>query len=493
MDNKLSRAEKIELIELLELKERRKSERKFFAYYPDEGPLRRELYVKHMQFFSAGANFIERLMLAANRVGKTEGVGGYEMVCHLTGLYPPWWNGRRFDRPITAWAAGDTSQTVREIIQAKLLGKFHELGTGLIPKDLIDKVTLKRGVAETIDMIYVKHASGGLSTCTLKSYDQKRYSFQGTKIDLIWLDEEPPLDIYTECLLRTTDTTGGNSDNGMMMLTFTPLMGLSETVMAFLPNGEIKEFNSVGGSKYVVMATWDDAPHLSKETKEMLWKSIPPFQRDARSKGIPQLGAGAIYPVPESDFVVDDFKIPDHWLKVYGMDVGWNRTAAPWGAWDRENDIVYLFSEYYRGSAEPSIHAEAIKARGSWIPGAIDPAARGRSQKDGEQLLQLYLELGLDITVADNSVETGIYEVWQRLSTGRLKVFRSMSNWLFEFRLYRRDEKGRIVKVNDHLMDATRYLIKSGLELARLKPETSPDDEERFDGNSGEGSGWMRS
>lgn len=476
---------KLELIAVLEEKERRKRTRKLFIYYPDLGPLRRGLYVKHLQFFEAGPKFRERLMLAANRIGKTEGVGGYEMAIHLTGLYPEWWVGRRFDKPIDAWAAGDTAKTVREIIQYKLLGSLHELGTGLLPQDTIVKTSSKQGVSDAVDTIYVKHISGGVSQLGLKSYDQKRHSFQGTEKDVIWLDEEPPLDIYTECLLRTM------TNNGMLMLTFTPLMGMSETVMAFLPGGEVKDNQS--GSKFVVMATWDDAPHLDDKVKEELWNSIPPFQRDARSKGVPQLGAGAIYPVPESDFMVDDFEIPKHWPRVYGMDVGWNRTAAVWGARDLESDCLYLYSEYYRGEAEPSIHTESIKSRGDWIAGVIDPASRGRSQQDGRQLFQMYADLGLKLDVADNSVETGIYEVWQRLSTGRLKVFKSLSNWRYEFRLYRRDEKGRIVKVNDHLMDTSRYLVMSGLDKAKVLPSEKQKKIVEYIGGGGSGhsSGWM--
>lgn len=473
--------EKRELLKLLEEKDRRKKTRKIFSYYPEHGPLRRELYIKHNQFFDAGAKYRERLMLAANRVGKTEGVGGFEVALHLTGLYPEWWKGKRFSKPISAWAAGDTGKTVREIIQFKLLGPFHEQGTGLIPQHLIVKTTPKQGIPEAIDTIYVKHVSGGVSEISLKSYDQKRHSFQGTEKDLIWLDEEPPLDIYTECLLRTM------TNNGILMLTFTPLMGMSETVMSFLPNGQVQD--SSEGSKFVVMATWDDAPHLSDEVKKELWNSIHPFQRDARSKGVPQLGAGAIYPVPESDFVVDDFQIPDHWLRAYGMDVGWNRTANAFGALDRESDTLYIYNEHYRGQAEPSIHVEAIKARGSWIPGVIDPASRGRTQRDGQQLLQDYIDLGLDLEVAFNGVESGLYEVWQRLSTGRLKVFRSCQNWLSEYRLYRRDEKGAVVKSNDHIMDATRYLVMSGIERAKVKPVEKPQvQQEYYNGSTG---GWM--
>lgn len=444
---------------------RRLQRQKIKRYYPETGKLRRDAYPKHMSFFAAGATCRQRLMLAANRVGKTEGVGLYELTHHLTGDYPDWWIGRRFNRAVKAWAAGDTKQTVREILQDKLLGSPGQWGTGLIPGDDISRVARGGGsVADSVETIYVKHKTGGISALVLKSYDQRRESFQGTEQDIILLDEEPPEDIYTECLLRTM------TNNGMLMLTFTPLRGMSEVVLAFLPGGELVE-NLQDSSKFVVMATWDDVPHLDDAVKKELWDSIPPFQRDARSKGVPQLGAGAIYPVPESDIVVPDFSIPDHWPRSYALDVGWNRTAAIWGAKDPETKIVYLYSEHYRGQAEPVIHAHSIKSRGEWIPGVIDPAARGRGQKDGAQLLEQYQDLGLDLTTAVNAVESGLYDVWMRMSGGKLKVFSSLSNWRSEFRLYRRDEKGAIVKKDDHLMDATRYLIVSGLDIAKVKPD----------------------
>lgn len=233
-------------------------------------------------------------------------------------------------------------------------------------------------------------------------------------------------------------------------------------------------------SRSLVMATWDDAPHLSEQDKKELWDSIPPYQRDARTKGIPQLGAGAIYPIPESDILVDDFEIPPYWPVSYALDVGWNKTAALWEAWDRQSDVVYLWSEYYRGQAEPAVHAAAIKSRGEWIPGVIDPAARGRGQKDGEQLLRIYQDLGLSLTPAQNAVEAGIYAVWMRMSTGRLKVFKSLQNWLAEYRLYRRDEKGKIVDGFDHLMDDTRYGIMTGLDVSIVKPADEDDFPMRF-------------
>src|SRR5262249_5133977 len=159
-------------------------------------------------------------------------------------------------------------------------------------------------------------------------------------------------------------------NNGMVMLTFTPLLGMSQVVLLFLPSGQLG--GEIAPSRFVVMATWDDAPHLDEAAKKELWASIPPFQRDARSKGIPQLGAGSICQGPESDLVVEPFAIPPHFPPGYGMDVGWNCTAAIWGAWDRQADILYLTREYARSQAEPSIHVHGIKAAGAWIPGFID-------------------------------------------------------------------------------------------------------------------------
>lgn len=438
--------------------------RRWLNYYPDHGPLRREFYKKHLAYFAAGKTYMQRLMMAANRVGKTEGVGAYETSLHLTGQYPSWWPGRRFDRQTKGWCAGDTRQTVRDILVEKLLGPKNARGTGMIPGESIVRVVPAPGVPDGVELVEVKHKSGGVSRIGFKSFDQGRESFQGTEQDFIWLDEEPPADIYEECLTRTA-TTGG-----MVLLTFTPLSGLSDVVMSFMPGGDIKEQTDEVASRFVVMATWDDVPHLDERTKEMLFASYMPHQRDARTKGIPALGSGAIYPVPESDIVVPDFSIPDHFCRAYGMDVGWNRTASIWGAIDRDTGSIFLHSEHYRAEAEPVVHAEAIKSRGDWIPGAIDPASRGRSQKDGDQLIELYKGFGLDLTPADNAVEAGIYDVWSLMSAGKLKVFASCSNWISEYRIYRRDDKGKIVKKNDHLMDCTRYFVRTGRNIAVTKP-----------------------
>lgn len=226
----------------------------------------------------------------------------------------------------------------------------------------------------------------------------------------------------------------------------------------------------ISSSKYMVQCGWNDVPHLSKEAKEELLKDTPEHLREARMNGAPMLGAGKIYPYPVEEITVPNFVIPAYWPRVYGMDVGWKKTAAIWGAHDRSTDVVYLYTEHYRGQAEPSIHTTAIKARGPWIPGVIDPASAGANQIDGRNLLDMYRALGLRLHPADNAVEAGIWSVMERLSTGRLKVFTTCVNWLKEYALYRRDENGKVVKENDHAMDATRYLVVSGIRLAQTPP-----------------------
>lgn len=215
--------------------------------------------------------------------------------------------------------------------------------------------------------------------------------------------------------------------------------------------------------------------------------AIPPYQRDARSKGIPDMGAGAVYPLAPEDYTTD--RKPDPlWPRAYGLDVGWEQTAATWLAWDPEASFGLVYDEYFRGQAEPAIHAAAIRAKGDWIPGAIDPASAGSSQKDGEKLIETYVELGLVLTPADNAVTAGTTLIYNLLSTGQLKIARHCVNLLKQMKMYRRDERGRIVKKNDHGPDALRYGCMTGPKIRRTRPaKISVDNWLRPDLNAG---GW---
>lgn len=257
----------------------------------------------------------------------------------------------------------------------------------------------------------------------------------------------------------------------------------------------------------MITATWsDNAPHLSEQAKKELEDGIPEYQRAARVQGIPQLGAGVIYPIPDEQILCEPFTLPDHYLRGYGMDVGWNRTAVVWDAKDPETGTIYRYDEYYGSQESPTIHAAAIKRRGLWIPGRIDPASRGRSQADGQKLLIQYREAiyGPDegdtvgvgremLQTATNAIETGIYAELMALQEGRLKIFRHRCpHWLAERRFYRRDEKGRIIKKNDHAMDAGRYRTASGDGWLRFRPApVATKPLERFQSGGESGLSWM--
>jgi phage terminase large subunit-like protein len=222
---------------LLAAERTRRSRRRIDTYFPDTGPLRRELYTKHLEFFAAGAEHRERLFMAGNRVGKSD-TGCYEDTLHLTGDYPSWWVGRRFTTPIEAWVAGETNATTRDILQLKLLGRWDEFGTGLIPGDRIVDYSSKRGLSEAVDSVYVKHAAGGVSMLGFKSYSEGRGNFQGTAKHFIHFDEEPPMDVYSEALMRTM-IVPGTTLGGLMLVTFTPLSGWTEVVQAYLADGNL--------------------------------------------------------------------------------------------------------------------------------------------------------------------------------------------------------------------------------------------------------------
>ena len=475
---------KRELAELLVEKEQRARYCKFDTIFPETGPYKRDFYPKHIAFMNAGKNHRQRAIIAANRTGKTL-MGAYEMTCHLTGKYPKWWKGARFDFPISAWAASIRNSDTKDIIQYELFGDSVDIGSGMIPKEDIGKRTMKSGIADAIEIAYIKHYTDGVfdgwSKLGLKSYEMGRDGFQGVGKQVVWLDEEPrDYSVFTECLTRTMD----DKHPGIIYCTFTPLFGLSDVVLSFLPDGKLPENNEPPGEpyKYVSQVDWEEVPHLNDEQKAEILSSYSPHEREARSKGIPSLGAGAIYPYLEDNISVEPFEIPIWWPKVFSMDVGWNKTAVLWGAMDPDSRRVYLYSEHYQGQAAPAVHASAIKKRGHWIPGVVDPRSDSRSQVDGTRLIDLYLDEGLDLLPADNSVEAGIYKVGQMIESGQLKIFSTLKNWFSEYRVYRRDENGKIIKKNDHLMDATRYLIMTGLDYVITEPD--PDAENFNDYNT---------
>ena len=468
------------LANLLEEKLKYKKYHFIDSLFPDTGKYSRDLYSKHVDFMNAGKDYLMRAFVSANRCGKTV-TGGYEVTMHLTGDYPHWWEGRRFDRPTHFWVAGDTNETTKEILQEQVfLGPIDDMGTGFIPKDRIVRIVRKSGVADSVGTVYVRHQSGGISSLGFKSYEQGRKTFQGTKKDGIWLDEEPSdTGIFSECLTRTA---GDEGNEGMIICTFTPLSSLSDVVLSFLPDGLFPEGNvhPKYPYKYITHVDWDEVPHLSEEWKRKALDSYSDYELLARTKGIPSGGSYTIYPYIDDQIAVEPFQIPVWWPRAYGLDVGWNKAGAIWGARDPDTGVIYIYSEYKIKKEVPAMQTSAIKDRGDWMIGAFGDQSRYRTGPDGQRLLDLYTREGLDLIPAKDSLESGILHINQLFRNGQLKVFSNLPEFLRELHIYRRDESGQIVRKNDHLMDALRVLIMTGMEYANTPPDPDADYEHQM-------------
>ena len=406
-----------------------------------------------------------RMFLAGNRVGKTLG-GCAETVYHATGQYPKWWKGLRLQKPKEIWVAGVSLGAVRgALMQLYMGGKdTSDFGKGLIPKNTIVDYGWNRHASKVLDFVRVKHKAGHEVVIWFKAYEQGRDKFQSDKIDFIHLDEEPPEDIFGECAARTMGTGGG------MILTMTPLKGMTEVCLRFLePKESEQPFYG-----HVQATIWDN-PFIPEDEKLATISGYEAHQLEARTKGIPALGSGMIYPVAEEQYLVEPFPIPDYWKFAYGLDFGWNSTAAVFAVVNPESRVVYLYDTYKQASDQNEgyfTHTSNLKGKGAGvIPGAGDPAGQQSNQKDGEKLMELFNDEGLDLKPADNSVEAGLTKILQMLRSGELKIFNTpeMYPLLREMRKYHRDEKGKVRKKDDHLCDAMRYLIMSGIKRARSK------------------------
>jgi phage terminase large subunit-like protein len=438
---------------------------------------------KALEFHNLGSLARDRLFLAANRIGKTMACS-LEVCMHATGTYPDWWQGHRYNKPVNVWVGGITEKEINILERRYFDGDVGELPW------IHPNLVLYRN--QTKHTYHIGHVSGNISIITFKTYQQGRLTWQGEKLDLCHLDEEPPLDIYVEASLRLMSTSPNHQ--GKMLVSATCLY-YSQFVQSFTEevvdvqtldgNGnsiqETKQIQcregEIKNGRVFLMAGWNDAPHLTIEEQLNLKTKIPPHEIEARSKGIPSIGSGMVYPVSESLITCDPFELPDSYYFVAGMDFGWkDPTALLMAAIDRDNDIIYIFHEYAMSEKTPEqhvFHLHNTKAKDylNWIPIVHDPAGGASSQKDGKSLVTLYRESGFTrLHKANNSREAGVQKTLQRMQNGKLKIFKTCTKLLTELRMYARDEEGMIKDGNDHLLDALRYLVMSGPALAGARP-----------------------
>lgn len=458
-----------EVLEVLEAVDERQTFRKLDFYKP---------YPKQKMFHDLGATKRERLLMAGNQQGKTYSAAA-ETTYHLTGEYPEWWTGMRFDKPITCWIAGESSTLVRDAPQKLLCGKpgvDADLGTGLIPKAAFaDKPSLARGVTDAYDTIQVTHKTNGIedgiSTATFKSYEQGRAKFQAGTVDIIWCDEEPPDDVYGEILARITAT------NGIILMTFTPLKGRTQVVIRYM--------NEPSLDRAVVHMTIEDALHIKPENRQKIIDGYKKHEREARVKGIPLLGEGAIFTEAEENIIEPAIRhVPTYWTKLWGVDFGIGHPfAAVLILWDRDKDIVHIHHTIRMADTLPIQHAGAMKQVGADVPVAWPQDGTAR-EKSGQVVASLYKKEGLRMlpehatfSQGGYSTEAAVEDMLARESSGRLKVAAHLMDYFEERRFYHRKD-GKIVHLQDDILSATQkalMMLREGkpVLLGNKRPDNS--------------------
>jgi phage terminase large subunit-like protein len=439
-------------------------------------------YEKQALFHALGATMRERMLSAGNQLGKTLSAGA-EVAMHLTGRYPDWWQGKRFTRGNHGLAGSESGELTRKGIQRILFGRDarYNAGTGMIPKDCIQHLSWSRHVNDLIDTARIKFTApdgtASVSTISLKAYEQGRGKWQADTVDWVWFDEEPPEDIYTEGITRT------NVSFGPVIVTCTLLQGMTAIATRFWL--ELAKYPDAA----LVNMTIDDVDHYTPEQKAAIIASYPAHEREARTKGIPMLGSGRIFAVEEESIKVEPFAIPSYWPQIAGIDFGFDHpSAAARLAWDRDNDVVYVTACHRASQQTPVLFAAAVKPWGTWLPWAWPHDGLQHDKGSGLALAGQYRDQGLNMLpdkathppadgeeegTGGNGVEAGLLEMLDRMQTGRLKVFSNLHDWFEEFRMYHRKD-GKIVKVKDDLISATRYghmMLRHA--IVKPKPTTS--------------------
>ena len=447
-------------------------------------------YPYQLKFHKTGAEANQRLLMAANRIGKSY-CGSMELAYHLTGLYPEWWEGKRYGQPIVAWAGGVSNETTRDIVQFELLGSPDDpeaFGSGTVPKNYIIKTERKPGVPNAKSVALIKHVSGGNSSLFFKAYEMGVEKWQGRSVDCIWLDEEPSRDIYSQAVTRTLDR------KGMVYMTFTPEQGMTETVASFM--------NNLQTGQSLTNATWDDASetvmslkghkgHLDEGVMQQILSSYSPHEREMRRYGRPSIGSGLIFPIQEEKIMIDPIPIQDHWPRIAAIDFGWDHpTAVVWGAVDMEEEVFYVYDCYRMSKASPTVHSQTIRTRPHFIPIAYPHDGNRRDSMGNPGLADQYRNLGCNMLLehftnppalgenkGGNSVEEGLMAMLQAMENDKFKVFSTLSDWFEEFRMYHR-KGGKVVPIRDDIMSATRYAFQSQrFAVSGKDPEWTKDIE----------------
>jgi len=428
-----------------ELKKRKNERRKLDSY--NKPPA----HLKQIAFHKSQAR--SRWIFGGNRSGKTE-CGAVETVWILRGIHPC----RPNRKDASGWVVSVTTQVQRDVAQAKILS--------YLPKSWIEEIVMREGSKGSpergvIDFLLVKNVFGGLSKLGFKSCDQGREKFQGASLDFVWFDEEPPEDIYDECLMRVMDRAGN------IYATMTPLKGQTFVYdEIYLKHPKDTD---------IITMEWADNPYLPAGEIERLTQELPAEELESRRYG--RFGAryGLVYPeFDPSRHIIEPFSIPKDWYSNISIDPGLNNPlSAHWYAADNDGNI-YVIAEHYEAGRDVAYHAERIKEisqKLGWhtrldgrLEALIDTAATARTLGSVKSVAELFAEHGILVnTRVNKDVFTGIQRVkgYLREGNGGIGIFNTCSNMIREFKGYRWDAGDSPVKKDDHALDELRYFVMS--------------------------------
>lgn len=432
---------------------------------------------EHQRRFFATHDTDRRGILAANRVGKTVSTC-YETAMHLTGRYPEWWEGKRYNKPVNVMMAGEGWTQVALVLQNEMLGTndvkiVKNLGTGAIPRDCIVMDTMRNDGANCMG-VEIRHTSGSNSYLLFANYTQEVRQMQGFKLNIAVFDEQPPDDFFSEIVTRTATT------QGQVLCSFTPLKGLNGLVSKF--------WNHEDGYSHI-RVSWDDVPEydpwgepfLLMSTRQQLERDYLPHERDARRNGRPVMGKGAVFQIPNwptyknGDY---DFKNYINLKRLIALDLGLvnDKTVVSLMYWDEDNNEAWLHTQIVvKGTEEANPmhyvqHMLRPEVFGCPIVLPPDAATPGRYTMSSQSLREFLESYELNVYPEPirnppdregritNNKSFGINVMRQMLELGTLHVNENCVEFIREAQNYYADEKGRFSDPDD-CIDSARYAL----------------------------------
>ncbi|MBR7091266.1 MAG: terminase family protein [Clostridia bacterium] len=398
-----------------------------------------------------------RWVFGGNRSGKSQ-CGAVEAIWMARGIHP----FRENRRDVEGWVVSLTQQVQRDVAQQKVLYYLNP--------DWIEDVVMLSGKKSApssgvIDYIVIKNVFGGRSKIGFKTCDQGREKFQGTSLDFVWFDEEPPRDIYIECKMRVMDRCGD------VFGTMTPLKGLTWVYDEIYLNSHDDKVI------FVVEMEWADNPYLKQSEIEQMAKTLGESELESRRYGKFGVDCGLVYKEFDPNVhIIEPFNVPYEWYDKISIDPGLNNpTSCHWYAVDYDSN-VYVIAEHYEAQQNVDYHSRMIKAKceelkwprrnGEYIEALIDPAANQRTLASAKSVSELFYDNGILVnTKVNKDLFSGISRVKSYLKNGKgevkLYIFKTCVNMIREIKSYWWGNADAPIKKDDHAMDDLRYYIMS--------------------------------